>query len=432
MSEQSYLIQSSRLKGSVTIPSSKSQTLRAILFASLAQGISHIYSPLASPDAEAMVNACRLLGANIQQISNGYRVEGIAGKVTDALNVIDAGNSGIVLRFIAAVAALGSQPIVITGDASIRSQRPIGPLLLALQQLGVQALSTRNNGFAPIIIQGPMQPGTARFNGSDSQPVSAMLIAAALGAGPTTLLIEHPGELPWVGVTLDWLDRLHLPYQRVSDSHYELFGMGEIAAFDYQVPGDFSSAAFPIAAALITDSELVLENLDFSDRQGDKAVIDVFQQMGARLTIDKASRRLIVHSGALLKGIKVDLNPFIDAIPVLAAVACYAEGETHLYNAQVAREKECDRIAALASELQKLGADVEEERDGLKIRKSRLKGAKVWSYHDHRMVMALTVASLGATGVTEVEDSACVAKTYPSFALAMKAVGASIEERRGR
>ncbi len=165
--------------GTIKIPPSKSQTHRAILFASLAKGSSVVTNFLNSPDSEAMISACRQLGANITVQEEKLLIQGTNGQIIPPTDVIDAHNSGIVLRFVSAVSALSELPIVITGDHSIRTQRPMGDLLKALQLLGVQALSTRNNGFAPLIIQGPITKKNTRLEGSDSQPVSALLILGA-------------------------------------------------------------------------------------------------------------------------------------------------------------------------------------------------------------------------------------------------------------
>ena len=174
-----YRIRKSQLKGAIVVPSSKSQTLRAILFASMAKGKSSIHKYLHSPDTDAMIEACRLFGAKIEVYPSSLNIEGLDGQISHAEDIINAGNSGIVLRFCTALGALASRPVVITGDYSIRHQRPMKELLSGLNQLGVSATSMRGDGYAPVIIQGPLKQGHAVIQGSDSQPVSALLIAAA-------------------------------------------------------------------------------------------------------------------------------------------------------------------------------------------------------------------------------------------------------------
>ncbi|EFB40684.1 hypothetical protein pah_c197o073 [Parachlamydia acanthamoebae str. Hall's coccus] len=423
-----YLIKPATLTGEIGIPPSKSHTLRAILFATLAKGKSVVHHYLASPDTYAMIEACRHLGAKIEVFPTCIEIRGTGGKIAYAENVIDAGNSGIVLRFCTAIGALGSLPIVITGDHSIRHQRPMQPLLEGLSQLGVSQSSMRGDGFAPVIIQGPIKSGKTVINGEDSQPVSALLIAAAFAEGSIEIVVKNPGETPWINLTLNWLDRLGIPYENHNFTHYRLFGNACYEGFDYTVPGDFSSAAFPIAAALVTDSELVVRNIDMHDVQGDKELLSVFQRMGAKLHFDETQNILLVKRGGKLSGISVDINNFIDSITILSVLACFADGETHIRNAAIARRKECNRITSIATELRKMGADVSELEDGLIVRKSILNGAQLHSYQDHRMVMSLTVAALGARGETLLTSTECVSKTFPTFVRDFNRLGANIQE----
>ncbi len=423
-----YVTRSSSLKGVIAVPTSKSHTLRAILFASMASGNSIVRYPLPSTDTLAMIKACRLFGAKIEECANHLTITGVGGKIHHTEDVIDAGNSGIVLRFCAAIGALAQHPVVITGDHSIRHQRPMKPLLEGLSQLGVSAVSMRGDDYAPIIIQGPLKAGQTRVYGQDSQHVSALLIAASFASGPIEIDVVDPGEKPWISLTLSWLDRLGILYKNNSFSHYSLAGRSRYNGFDYTVPGDLSSAAFPIAAALVTRSELTLHNIDMDDLQGDKELIRVFQRMGANIEIDSKSNTLSVRKGGSLQGLAVDINDFVDGIVILAVVACYAEGETHIYNGAVAKQKECNRIACIAEELRKMGADITELEDGLIIRRSRLRGTHVHSHHDHRMAMSLAIAGLGAEGETVISSVACVAKTFPSFLRDFQGLGADIKE----
>jgi 3-phosphoshikimate 1-carboxyvinyltransferase len=422
-----FILKKASLKGEIATPPSKSHTLRAILFGTLGKGKTVIHDYLPSTDTQAMIEACRLFGATLEVTPKSIVIQGLNGKIDYAKDVINAGNSGIVLRFCSAIGALAKHPVVITGDDSIRHQRPMRPLLDALSQIGVSATSMRGDSYAPVIIQGPIKPGITKFCGKDSQHVSALLIASAFADGPTELYIENPGEKPWVALTLNWFDRLGIPYQNHEFEKYFLSGNVSYDGFEYHVPGDFSSAAFPIAAALITNSEITLKNIDMRDSQGDKELIHIFRQMGGNIEIDTHNKTLHVKNGTPLKGIKVDINDFVDAITILAVVACYAEGETQIYNASIAKQKECNRIQCVATELRKMGADITETEDGLLIRKSLLKGAQVHSYHDHRMAMSLSVAALGAKSETRVSFVECVSKTFPTFLQDFNALGAQLQ-----
>jgi 3-phosphoshikimate 1-carboxyvinyltransferase len=422
-----YIISQSKLKGQITIPSSKSHTLRAVLFGALGKGKTVISHPLASPDTEAMCKACALLGAQIDILPDEIQIVGTNGTISHAMDVIDAGNSGLVLRLCAAVGALGKRPIVITGDHSIRHHRSMSSLLNGLSQLGASAISMRGDGYPPVIIQGPLHPGKAEISGEDSQPVSALLIAASFVDGPTDLFVNNPGEKPWVGLTLDWLTRLGISHTNQHFQHYSLKGKASYEGFHYKVPGDWSSAAFPIAAALVTQSELLVHNIDIHESQGDKKIITVLEQMGACFEIDASKKTVRVKKTSTLSGIAIDINDFIDAVPILAVVACFAEGKTTIYNGAIAKQKECDRLHAITKELKKMGAAIEENHDGLVIRRSDLKGAQLFSHDDHRMAMSLTVAGLGAHSPSTLDATDCVAKTYKTFAGDLKSIGAFLE-----
>lgn len=423
-----FIVEKSSLSGGLTVPPSKSQTMRAILFASLGKGRSLIRNYLPSNDTLAMVEACRLFGAKIDMLPNEIDIIGLNGHIQNTSDVIHAGNSGIILRFCAAIGALASHPVVITGDHSIKYQRPMKILLDGLAQLGVSAKSMRGDGYAPVIIQGPIKSPYASILGQDSQFVSALLIAAAFAKTPIELTVKNPGEKPWVALTLDWFDKLGIKYQNHQFEHYCLDGQAAYDGFTYSIPGDFSSAAFPIAAALVTRSELTLKNLDRNDAQGDKELIFALKKMGACIEFDVHHQILHIKKTNELSGTDLDINNFVDAITILAVVACYAEGETHLRNASTTKHKECNRIHCITKELQKMGANISETEDGLIIRKSELTGADLYSHHDHRMAMSLAVAGLGAHGKTTIHAAECASKTFPAFVSDFNTLGACIQE----
>lgn len=424
-----YKIGKSKLSGTIKVPSSKSHTLRAILLASMARGKSIIRDYLPSPDTLAMITACQQIGAKIQFDRGQLEVEGVAGQPKLPDDVINAGNSGQVLRFVAAIAALIPGYSIFTGDHSIRFNRPMQPLLEGLKQLGGFAESSKADGHAPVIIKGRMHPGMALIDGQDSQTVSALLMAAAFLPGETIIEVKNAGEKPWVNLTLNWLERLGIHCTQQNFERYVIPGNASYAGFHYTVPGDFSSAAFPIVAALVTGSEVQLENMDMQDVQGDKALIPVLQQMGANIEIDLSAKQLIVKKSPPLQGRVININDFIDAITILAVLGCYAQGETRIEGAAIAKAKECNRLVAIARELNKMGASIMETTDGLVIKSSSLRGAEVESYHDHRMVMSLAVAAMMAEGITEINEVECVQKSYPEFAQHMKKLGANLVEK---
>ncbi len=402
----------SALHGRIVLPASKSHTLRAILFASLADGVSQIDNILDSPDTEAMIRACQMLGATI--LRNNASLEIYGGIDLDkAAGHIEAENSGIVLRFMAAVASLGRGIFHISGDESCKTRRPCRPLLDGLSQLGAKCSS--NGDYAPFTVQGPITAGKVVVDGSDSQPVSALMIAASMLKGTTQIQVNNIGEKPWLAMTLYWLRRLGVGYEENGKNCYSIHGQGHINPFSYRVPADFSSCAFPLVAAILTESELVIEDVDLDDVQGDKVILSILEQMGAKFLIENSA--IHIRGPQKLYGCDIDVNDCIDALPILSVVGCYAEGQIRLYNGAIARNKESDRIASMKQELTKMGADCIEHPDGLTIRQSKLHGASLYAHNDHRVAMALTVAALAAKGKSTLDGGECVQKTYKNFFL---------------
>jgi 3-phosphoshikimate 1-carboxyvinyltransferase len=418
-------IKPSKLQGILTIPPSKSHTLRAIVFALLAKGTSHIQNYLPSPDTSSMLEAARLLGAKIAMDKTTLHITGVAGKLQTPDDVIQCGNSGLVLRFIGALAGLIPNYTVLTGDASIRHQRKVAPLLSALSQLGATAESTRGDGFAPILIRGPLLKNSATLDAQDSQPVSGLIIAAAFAPHPIEIIAQNPGEKPWIDLTFSWLDQRSIPYERTGYTNYKLQGGAQIEAFSYTVPGDFSTAAFPIVAALLTGSELFVQNLDMKDAQGDKIVLQMLAEMGAQFVFGDGTLQIL--PGGHLTGTTLDLNCCIDALPIFAVVGCFAKGKTILTNCAIARHKESDRIASITKELRKMGASITETADGMIITPIPLQGAILETHDDHRIALSLSVAALAAKGESFLQDPRCIAKTYPDFIEQFQTIGAKID-----
>jgi 3-phosphoshikimate 1-carboxyvinyltransferase len=314
---------------------------------------------------------------------------------------------------------------VLSGDHSLRHIRLCQPLVDALNSLGAWAVCTKGDGHAPLVVRGRLKGGRAEIDGLDSQPVSALLIASSLADAPTELTVDRPGEKPWVGVTLSWLNRCGVEYSNEDFRRYRVRGRSRWPAFEATVPLDWSAAMYAITAALLTPgSEVRLPGLDYGDCQGDKAVVDVLRQMGADIEITDEQ---VVARSSRLTGCEIDCNDFIDQFMLLAVVGTQAEGQTLLTNAEVARHKECDRISEMRKALAQMGAEVEERPDGLLVRQSRLRAAAIDSRADHRMVMTMAVAALVAHGQTSVSHIECVRKTFPDFVHQMQAIGCDMQ-----
>ena len=413
-------VERSVVSGEVYAPPSKSYTHRAILITALGPG-GTVKRPLISADTRATIAACEAFGAKITR-KDDIEIEGVSGKPQTPEDVINVLNSGTTMRFCSAVASL-TNGAVLTGDASIRS-RPNGPLLSALNDLGVNAFSVRGNGKAPLVVQGRMKGGVAKLNGSvSSQFLSALLIASPLAEGDTKIIIE--GELksrPYAEITLDMLQEAGARIE-AGKQEFEVEGGQSYNLKSYTIPGDFSSASYPLAAAAVTGGEVVVRGV-LPSRQGDSAIVDILRRMGAEISWDQVEGVLRIKGGEL-KGVDVDASMTPDLVPTIAVLGSLAKGKTVVSNAEHVRHKETDRLHAMAIELSKMGADIKEKPDGLEIIGGRLHGADVKGYDDHRIVMALAVAGMAA-GKTRIDTAECVDVSYPGFFQEMASMGARI------
>lgn len=413
------VVKKSSLEGSIEIPGSKSHTIRAVVIASLAQGTSRIINPLDSGDTRSAVVACRALGAEIET-GKEWVVKGFGGCPGLRGKEIDVGNSGTSLRLTTSVAALQEEEVVFDGDASLRT-RPLQPLLDALNNLEAKAHSLNHNGCCPISIRGKMRGGKTEVSGITSQYLSSLLISTPMLEEDTEIRVSDLHERPYVEMTLAWLKGQQIDYSQEGWETFQVRGRQRYHQFDKRVPGDFSSATFPLCAAVVTPANLLLKGLDMNDTQGDKEVITMLRSMGADIRIAEEG---ILVSSSELTGCELDLNNTPDALPALAVVGCFARGETRLKNVAQARIKETDRIKVMAKELSKMGAKIEEREDGLIIRQSKLKGTSVGGYHDHRVVMALSLAGMMAEGETEIDSAEAVDITFPGYVEKMCQLGA--------
>ena len=419
-------VRPSCLQGTIRIPASKSHTIRGVLIGLLAEGESVLLHPLEAADTLSAVRCAIALGAKIDCQNDRWAVRGIGGQLPSTPIVLDVGNSGTTLGNLIGLCAAGRTPITLTGDASIRT-RPFEALLSSLTELGATVEASGTRGTAPITIRGPLKGGSARVDGTTSIYLTPLLVAAPLVDGDTELVVDGAmNEKGYVRMTLDWLQAAGIDISHNDDlTHFYIPGRQAVRPVSRSIAADFSSAAFPgCAAVLAADPEVTVVGLDFDDAQGDKQIFDLLRQMGA--SFDIVGSELRIQRSSELHGIRMDLSDMPDALPMLAVVGCFAEGETILHNVAMARIKETDRIAVMCAELRKMGANIEERPDGLVIRKSRLHGAKVNGHDDHRVVMSLAVAGLLAEGETQVDSAESVRITYPTFLSSMQGLGADM------
>ena len=249
-------------------------------------------------------------------------------------------------------------------------------------------------------------------------------MCAPLAANDTQIDVSLLNEPGYVQMTLDWLDKQRIEYENHQFATFKIKGGQQYKAFDEAVAADFSSATFFLCAAALSADEVILTGLDFSDSQPDKAVVDYLIQMGADITIEENSVKI---KAAELKGVRIDMNKTPDALPAMAVTAAFAKGTTHLVNVPQARNKETDRIAAVACELKKMAINVEELPDGLIIGQSTPVVSEVHGWADHRIVMALSLAGMSLDGVCTIDTAEAISVTFPEYVKLMKSIGANME-----
>lgn len=404
-------------KTTVALPGSKSITNRALVLAALS-GNCKVDGVLHSEDTEVMVDSLMRLGF---VVSTDWENEHVAvlrpsadgDLIPNRQANLFVGNSGTTMRFLTALVCFGNGIYRIDGVPRMR-ERPIQDLLDALARLGVDARSELGNGCPPVIIHANgLNGGAVRIKGDvSSQFLSALLLAAPFARGDTCIDVD--GALvskPYVDLTIRMLRDLGLRIDTDGLVRFHVPGRQYFASRQIQVEPDASAASYFWAAAAITGGTVTVTGLNRSSLQGDVRFVDLLAQMGCR--VEQCSSGITVH-GRPLHGIEADMNDISDTVMTLGAAACFAEGPTTIRNVAHIRHKETDRISALATELRRLGAEVEEFADGLRIVPKSMHGICVKTYQDHRMAMSLALVGLKVPGVL-IDDPGCVAKTYPEF-----------------
>ncbi len=420
-----WKVKKSKLSGTITVPPSKSHTIRALVTATLSEGTSTIEGALLEGDGKSVLEAVSGLGAHYSLSSETLVLTGTGKNFTEDPGTLFLGNSGTGARMIASVAALGGSPCTVDGDDSLRT-RPMRPLLQSLADLGASYTIHQRDRDIPFTVRGPITGGETTVSGVTSQFLSSLLLAAPLAENDSVIHVEDLHERPYVELTLWWLDKTGIRYSVSDDfSTFIVPGGQNYAPVNQRIPGDFSSATFGAVAAALTGGMVTLGNIDFSDPQGDKELFAILETMG--VAVDRGGLHAAVHGSGAVRGAEIDLNAMPDALPALAVLGCVAESTTSLVNVKQARIKETDRIAVMAEELGKMGAAVEEKEDALIIRRSKLTGCRVNGRHDHRVVMALALAGMVADGETIIETAEAAAVTYPAFVEDFRSLGASIE-----
>jgi len=431
----------------IEVPPSKSHSMRALVLATFAEGPSQIKNLLMSGDTKTAVSVFESLGVKFKieqkNISSADIIvfppkEGLKKRIEKQKQIkIDAGNSGTLFYFLG---SLMSSDFILTGDSSIL-KRPAKPLIEIYEELGLKYEFLDGFEKAPIrVLPGSssiknLKGKTLCLEGDFSQVVSGLLLGAGLLDFPLQINLKRAGELPYLKMTLHWLKTCGIKFD-VSDDFktFKIIESQKILGFSAGIPADWSSAAFPIALALITASTISIKNIDINDVQGDARIVKVLKEMNADIRFEEKSQTLKIFPSSL-KGGTFDCSDIPDAVPALSAIACFAKGETILKNIEICRYKECDRLSVISSELKKLGADITEGRDVLHIignAGKNLSPASVDSHKDHRIAMMLTIIGFGIDDkdgtVFTLKNAECFDISYPSFLEDLKRMGFNISQ----
>jgi len=438
---------------SVRVPGSKSITNRALILAALTASYATdtvLEGALQSEDTEVMIESLRRLGFLITPNWNAAQIcvrklKTPCGKIgglfagmipTDIGDLIGrvipadsadlfVANSGTSMRFLTALVAAGNGRYRLDGVPRMR-ERPIEDLLDALRQLGAHAISENGDGCPPVLVESRgLSGGSVRIKGNiSSQFLSGLMMAASRARGDITIDVEGPlVSVPYARMTLHMMRDFGVQCREDPPGRFLVLAITPEPLARYTIEPDASAASYFFGAAAITGGSITVLGLPSSlasvppkaapiiRLQGDVRFAEVLEQMGCRVEHDVDA--ITVHGGPL-HGIDIDMNDISDTVMTLGAVACFAEGPTTIRNVAHIRHKETDRLSALATELRRIGATVDERPDGLTITPAPLHGAVVQTYNDHRMAMSLALVGLTIPGIV-INEPACVAKTYPRF-----------------
>ena len=413
----SYAVQPAArpVDGTARPPGSKSYTNRALFLAGLASGVSTLKGALFSDDTLHMARGLAALGLAVDadETARTFAVTGGGGTIPRERASVFVGNSGTTARFLAPMMALGRGVYELDGDEAMRS-RPIQPLLDAMKALGARAESVRGNGCLPVRIEGgPFDGGMAKMPGSvSSQFFSALLMVAP--QLPRGVVLDVEGDLvskPYLEVTAQAMKAFGATMKHDQFRRFEV-APGSYVGTPYEVEPDASAASYFFAAAAVTRGRVVVQGLGSRSRQGDLDFVRLLERMGCRVRQTETETEVV--GPAKLAGIEADMSSMSDPAQTIAAIAPFAASPTRITGIGFIRRKETNRIAAVVSELQKLGIRAEEESDGFVVHPGRPRAGRVATYDDHRMAMSFSVLGLVAHGI-EILNPSCVSKTFPAY-----------------
>jgi 3-phosphoshikimate 1-carboxyvinyltransferase len=399
-----------KVNAEIKAPPSKSYTNRALLISALAEGETVLKNALISDDTKFMKKALVRMGVSIREKGSELVVNGRGGKLKPA--EIYVGNAGTAMRFLTGAATLAEGNVVLDGNDRMR-QRPIKDLVEGLRGLGASISCTR--GCPPVMLSGGgLKGGEVNIKGDkSSQYFSSIMMVAPYAKEDTEIKVDGSlTSIPYVDITMDIMDKFGVSIENDNYRSFKIKAGQTYKAIKYEVEGDASSASYFFGAAAITSGKVRVKGLNPDSAQGDIHFPEILREMGCK--VEKDGKSITVRGGKL-KGVNVDMNRMPDTVQTLAVVALFAKGKTVIKNISNLRIKETDRIKALAAELRKLGAGVEEGADSLTITpKEEYRAAEIEPYDDHRMAMSFGMAGLRIAGI-KIKNEGCVSKSFPGF-----------------
>ena len=404
------------LDATVEVPGSKSYTNRALLVASMADGISTVTGALFSDDTHYMGNALQKLGVEIDADEKRatFDVRGNGGGIPVSGTELYIGNSGTTSRSLTAYVSLGHGKFVLDGDEPMRRGRPISDLLDALTQVGVSARSQFENGHLPVIVEANgLKGGKTRLDVSkSSQFLTALLLVAPCAKSGMVIEVVGARKMPYIDITLAVMEAFGVQVVNEDYKYFRVAGGQQYQPRVYNVEPDASSASYFFAAAALTGGRVTVQNLHSDSLQGDIGFVHILEQMGCQVTTSDTG--ITVTGPRQLRGVDVDMRAISDTSLTLAAIAPFADSKVTIRNIEHTRWQETDRIHAMVTELRKLGVPVVEHQDGLEISPAPITPAAIDTYDDHRVAMAFSLVGLNANGI-QINNPECVSKTFPNY-----------------
>ncbi len=411
------LIKARKLKDqNVIVPGSKSISHRMLICACLCDGVSEIHNLLESEDIGFTMKTLELMGACIEKKENScFRVSGFAGNPKEVKEDIYLGNSGTSMRLLAGVAALGSGTYTLTGNERM-CERPMMELIDALNSLGIKAWSDTPAGTPPVHIKpAKIKGGQVNLDCSrTSQYLSSlMMMGPVLKNGLEIQLDSFPVSSPYIDLTMDIMKRFNVRVFKKDQLTFHVPGNQAYIAGNFYVEPDLSNAGYFWAAGAVSGSMIRVENINSDSLQGDLEQINILEKMGCR--IEMKNNSIGVCGPDRLSCIEADMSGTPDAVPAIAVAAAFAEGKTRIFNIGHLREKECDRIEAVCSQLEKIGIRTTQGQDWIEIHGGKPAGpAEIETFNDHRIAMAFSIAGLKVPGII-IQNETCVEKSFPEY-----------------